>query len=147
MSDRSAFERVLGPLHDAMLDDTHWPAASALVDEACGMTGNSLMVGEGPKEDIRAAFVGLYYRGERRKDLEREYLEDYHPIDELVPRLRQLPDNHLVTVKDLYTAEELKTSPTFNEILFRHKHQNGLNARLDGLNGSHMAWGTADPVT
>ena len=37
-------------------------------------------------------FVGLYYRGQRREDLERKYLEGYHPIDERVPRLRQLPD-------------------------------------------------------
>ena len=147
MSDRSAFNRILGSLHDAMLDDAHWPTTSALVDEACGLTGNTLMVGEGPKEDIRADFVGCYIRGERRTDLEREYLEDYHPNDERVPRMRQLPDSRLVPVKDTYTAEELKTSPTFNEILFRNNHQNGLTVRLDGLDGSHISWGTADPVT
>ena len=82
-----------------------------------------------------------------RTDLEREYLEDYHPNDERVPRMRQLPDSRLVPVKDTYTAEELKTSPTFNEILFRNNHQNGLTVRLDGLDGSHISWGTADPVT
>ena len=37
-------------------------------------------------------FVGVYARGERQADLEREYLQVYHPIDEAVPRLRQLPD-------------------------------------------------------
>ena len=147
MSDRNGFERVLGSLHDAMLDDAHWPATSALVDEACGLTGNTLMVGEGPKEDIQVTFVGCYTRGERHTDLEREYLEDYHPIDERVPRLRQLPDSHLLPVKDLYTAEELKTSPTFNELFLRNNYQNGLNVRLDGLDGSHMSWGMADPVT
>ncbi len=147
MSDRTAFGRILGSLHDAMLDDAHWPATSALVDEVCGLTGNTLLVGEGPKEDIRVAFVGCYIRGERRMDLEREYLEDYHPIDERVPRVRRLPDSHLVPVKDLYTAEEMKTSPTFNELLFRHNHQNGLIVRLDGLDGSHLSWATSDPVT
>ena len=49
------------------------------------------MVGEGPKNDVRGLFVGLYYRGQRREDLEREYLKTYHPIDERVPRFRQLP--------------------------------------------------------
>ena len=147
MSDRGAFERTLGSLHDAMLDDAHWPATSALIDETCGLMGNTLAVGEGPKEDIRVNFVGFYSRGERRTDLESEYLEIYHPIDERVPRLRQLPDSHLVPVKDMYTTEELKTSPTFNEILFRNDHQKGLNVRMDGLDGSHISWVTANPAT
>ena len=92
-------------------------------------------------------FFEHYCRGERRTDLEREYLEDYHPIDERVPRLRQLADSRLVPVKDMYTAEELKTSPTFNEILFRNDHQHGLNVRMDGLDGSHISWVTASPAT
>ena len=68
------------------------------------------MVGEGPKDDIRARFVGAYYRGQRREDLEREYLKVYHPIDEHVPRVRQLPDGRLMHIHDLYTAEEFKTA-------------------------------------
>ena len=34
MSDRDAFGRILASLHDAMLDDSRWPAVSALIDEA-----------------------------------------------------------------------------------------------------------------
>ena len=146
MSGQDAFERILASLYDAMLDDTYWPATSALIDEACGSTGNALMVGEGPKDDIRVLFVGLYYRGQRREDLEREYLEIYHPIDEHVPRVRQLPDSHLVHVTDLYTAEELKTSPTYNELFLRGHYQDSLNVRMDGPDGSHMTWGIGDPV-
>ena len=66
MSGQDAFERILASLYDAMLDDSHWPATSALIDEACGLTGNTLLVGEGPKDDIRVLFVGLYYHGQRR---------------------------------------------------------------------------------
>ena len=146
MSDQDAFESSLVSLYDAMLDDTCWPATSALIDEACGSTGNALLVGEGPKDDLRVLFVGLYYRGQRREDLEREYLEIYHPIDERVPRFRQLPDSRLVHVTDLYTAEELKTSPTYNEIMLRGKQQDSLNVRMDGPDGSHMTWGIGDPV-
>ena len=146
MSGQDAFERIMASLYDAMLDDVHWPATSALIDEACGITGNTLLVGEGPKDDLRVLFVGLYYRGQRREDLEMEYLEVYHPIDERIPRFRQLPDSQLVHVADLYTAEELKTSPTYNEILLRAKYQNGLNVRLDGPDRSHMTWGLGDPV-
>ena len=143
---QDVYERILTSLYDAMLDDTHWPATSALIDEACGITSNCLLVGEGPKDDLRVLTVGLYYRGQRHEDLEREYLEVYHPIDERIPRFRQLPDSHLVHVKDLYTAEELKTSPTYNEILLRSQYQNGLNVRLDGPDTSHISWGLGDPV-
>ena len=146
MNNQDAFERILASLYDAMLDETRWPATSALIDEACGLTGNSLMVGEGPKNDIRGLFVGLYYRGQRREDLEREYLEHYHAIDERVPRFRQLPVSCVVHINDLYTAEELKTSPTYNELLRRAGMQDGLNVRLPGLDGSHIGWGLNDPV-
>ena len=146
MNNQDAFERILASLYDAMLDETRWPATSALIDEACGITGNGLMVAEGPKNDIRGLFVGLYYRGQRREDLEREYLEHYHAIDERVPRFRQLPVSRLVHINDLYTAEELKTSPTYNELLRRAGMQDGLNVRLPGLDGSHIGWGLNDPV-
>ena len=146
MSEPPAFERILASLYDAMLDDTHWPATSALIDEACGIAGNALLVGEGPPDDIRVLFVGLYYRGQRRTDLEREYLELYHPSDERVPRVRQLPDSHLVPIKDLYTAEELKTSRAYNEAFRLAKYQQGLNVRLDGPDRSHMTWVLGDPV-
>ena len=146
MSDHDAFARILGSLYDAMLDDTSWPATSALIDEACGLTGNGLLVGEGPKDDIRVLSVGLYYHGQRRADLEREYLDVYHPIDERVPRVRQLPDSRLVHGTDLYTAEELKSSPAYNEMARRAQHQDGLNVRLDGPDGSYMTWAIGDPV-
>ena len=146
MSEQAAFERVLASLYDAMLDDTRWPATSALIDEACGVVGNALLVGEGPKKDIQILFVGLYYRGQRRTDLEREYLEVYHPINECIPRLRELPAGHLVHFKDLLTAEELKTSRTYHELFLRGKYQNGLNVLLDGPGGSRMTWGLGDPV-
>ena len=136
----------MASLYDAMLDDAHWPATSAFIDEACGITGNALLVGEGSKDDVRALFVGLYYRGQRNEDLERDYRKVYHPIDERVPRVRQLPDSRLVHVRDLYTPEELKTSRTYNEIGPRAHDQAGLIVRLDGPDGSHITWGLGDPL-
>jgi DNA-binding CsgD family transcriptional regulator/PAS domain-containing protein len=147
MSDQDAFDRILAALYDAMLDDGLWPATSALIDEACGRQGNGLLVGEGPKDDIRVLFVGLYYRGQRRADWEREYLDIYHPIDECVPRLRQLPDSHLVHLTALYTAQELKTSPTYNEAMARANGQDGLIVRLDVQDGSYAVLSIKDPVT
>ena len=43
-----------------------------MIDEACGLAGNTVMVGEGPEDDFRALFVGAYCRGQRHEDLERE---------------------------------------------------------------------------
>ena len=146
MHEQDVFQRIMASLYGAMLDDTGWPATSALIDEACGVTGNDLLVGEGPKDDVRVLFVGAYCRGQRREDQERDYLENYHPTDERVPRFRQLPDSRLVHVRDLLTAEELKTSPTYNELLRRAGGQNSLNARLDGPDGSFITWSLRNPV-
>ena len=147
MSDQDVFERILASLYETMLDETLWSVTSALIDEACGMQGNGLLVGGGPKDDVRVLFAQAYFRGERREDLEREYLTLYHPIDERVPRVRRLPDSRLVHITDLYTAEELQTSPAYNESMLRFSSQDSLNVRLDGPDGSHITWSLADPVT
>ena len=50
-------------------------------------------------------------------------------------------------VTDLYTAEELKTSPTYNEGLPKAGAQDSLNVHLSGLDGSSIGWSLNDPVT
>ena len=130
-----------------MLDGTQWPRTSALIDEACGAKGNVVLLGEGPKVDVRAHVAGLYYRGERREDLEREYLEVYHSIDEFVPRFRRQPYGRLVRRADLCTEDELKASVTFNEFHYRASNQRGVSTRLNGPEGySHVTWAIFDPV-
>lgn len=146
MSQQDAFERILASLHEAALDDVHWPATAALIDDACGAHGGELVVGEGTGDDAKVTFARLCYRGQRHEDLEREYLDVYFPQDERVPRIRRLPDSHLVHVTELYTKQELKTSPTYNEILPRSNAQNSLNVRMAGLDGSRMVWVMMDPV-
>ena len=140
------FDRVLALLHEAVFDATQWPAASALIDEACGTAGNGVVVGEGFGNDVRIYSGRFYFRGERRQDLEREYFKHYHPRDERLPRLRQLPDRQLVHVPDLFTEAELKTSPVYNEGLLRLGSRNGLIMRLDGRDGLRIVWALGDPV-
>ena len=146
MGDRDTFERILESLYDAMRDDARWPAASALIDEAYGLTGSGLLVVEGTNEDVRLCPLGIYYRGEPRRDVERDYLENYHPADERVPRFRQLADSRLVHVEKLYTARELKTSAAYNEMLPRAGMQDGLNVRLEVSDGCHVGWCIGNPV-
>ena len=146
MSDHDAFEHVLAAIYEAVLDDARWPAVSALIDEACGVKGNRLFVAEGPKDDVRGLFVGIYKRGQRREDLEREYLANYFRIDEAVPRMRQLPDGGLVHMRDLYTVGELKSSPAYNEALRLGSCQDSVKVRLHGPDGSRIAWNLGDPA-
>ena len=147
MSGQDRFERILGSLHEAVLDDSLWPATSGLIDEACGSRGSGLVIGGGASQDDVEIFLARFcYRGERREDLEREYFEDFHPIDERIPRVRRLPDSRIVPIGALYTEEEKKTSLAFNDALFRGEFRNGINVRLDGPEGSRIVWGLADPV-
>ena len=37
MSRQDQFDRIVAALHDAALDDTLWPSAAGLIDEAVGM--------------------------------------------------------------------------------------------------------------
>ena len=141
-----AFDRILTALHDAMLDDARWPAASALIDEAVGTIGNTLIIAEGPEDDVRIRFAASHYRGERREDLEQDYLRNYHPWDERVPRIRKLADSKLVHVTGLYTPEELKTSRTYNEFLPLSRGRNSMIVRQDGPGGSHLTWAFTNPV-
>ena len=147
MSQPDAFNRILASLSDAMLDDTLWSATSALIGDACRIKGNSLVYGHGRSyDDIQISFLSLCYRGQRHKALEREYFDVYYPQDERVPRVRRLPDSQIVHVRDLFTEQELKTSPTYNEVLLRADYQNSLSVRMDGPSGSRIVWSLADPV-
>ena len=147
MSPLDALNDILRSLHQAMLDDAHWPAASALIDEACGMKGNGLAVSEGSDDDHRVNFAGIYRRGERRHDLEREYFDDLYARDERVPRLREAPVGQLIHVPDLYSEKERRLSPVYNEGLSRLGSRNGLNVRFDGPDGLRIIWATSDPIT
>ena len=146
MNPQDAFERILASLYEAALDDARWPAATALVEEAVGGFGNALIVGDGLGEDTRVYFARLLRRGDSYQDVMAEYFNAYHPHDEGMPRLRRLPHGQLVAVRDLYTEDELKTSPAYNEGMRLLGNRNGLTVRFDGPDGLRIAWGIGDPV-
>ena len=146
MSTNDIFDRVLESLHQAVLDDSLWPATATLIDEACGAASSGLLVGTGVEPDARVSFATFHRNGKRQHDEEREYFEHYYPWDERVPRLRRLPDSRVVPGKALYTEAELKTSRVYNEWQRAARNQNGLMTRLDGPNGSRIVWALGDPV-
>ena len=147
VSEREAFDAILASLHETALDRAHWSSATALIDDALGTHGSSMVFGDGDsEEDIRIFFAWSFVRGQRDRALEREYFQTYYPRDERAPRLRRLPDSRLFHITDLYTDEELKTSAAYNELLPRTRACNSINVRLDGPGGSRIVWVVNDPV-
>ena len=147
MGEPNAFERILDSLNEAMLDDARWPRASALIDEACGARGNFLVFEDGlPQDNIRILFAKTYYRGEDRAAWLKEYYRTYYPVDESLPRWRQLPDSKIGRTAELFSEEERRTSIAYNEAAPRFEYDNGLSVRLDGPGGSRIVWGIANPV-
>ena len=147
MREPDAFERIVASLNEAMLDDARWPHASALIDEACGAKGNILTFEGGfPADNIRFLFAKTYYRGEDREAWLEEYCRTYYPVDESLPRWRQLPDSKIGRTADLFSEEERRTSIAYNEAAPRFEYDNGLSVRLDGPGGSRILWGIANPV-
>ncbi len=142
-----AFEHILASLHEASLDDAHWPTASALIDEALGVHGNCMGLFDWHSQaEVQLFFVGFFFRGQRRLDLEREYYEDYFPLDERYARAQQFPASQPVHITHLYTEEELKNSVVYNDLATRMHAQDSINLRLDGPDGSTICWGINDPV-
>ena len=146
MNPDDRFERCLEWLHGAALDGTRWPAASARIDEACGTRGSSLAVGERSGGGHRIHFVRLLYRGESRDDLVREYFDVHYARDAGMRRLMERPEGRLVHLPDLWTEEERRTSPVYNEGYRRLRARNGLNAHFDDPDGLRLVWSVADPV-
>ena len=147
MSERAAFERILASLHEAALDRSHWAGAFSLIDEILRVHSTATVFGGGgPAGDIGIQLAWFYARGRRRRDLEREYFQDYYHRDERVPRLRRAPDRHVFRVTELYTEDELRTSAAYNESMAHCRAQNGLNVRMDWPGGASLAWLINDPV-
>ncbi len=145
MSHQDHFESILTALHDAALDVTRWPHVSALVDEALGIAGSQLIVltGHTPAA-IEVLFEQASCHGEPAP-WGQDYALNYFPRDERVPRFLHLPDRSIVPNPALFTAQEQRTSPTYNELLVRSQAQNGLVIRLAGPEHSHIAWALTDP--
>lgn len=147
MSQEDQYQRILSSLHKAVLDDSHWPETSALIDEACAVKGSALGAIEGgPLDRAKTLFGWICSRGQRQTELERLYFEVHYPLDERIPRLLELPDGQPAHVSSLYSPEEMKTSLFYNEGLPLYNAQNGLCVHLDGPSGSHIGWIIEEPA-
>ena len=147
MSQQDAFGHIVDALHGVALGQTPWSVAAGLIDEVLGTHGNSMMVGDGDyEEDIRIYFAWTYYRGQHHRELNRLYYETYYPLDERAPRMRHAPDSQLLHMTDVYTQEELKTSPAYHALRTHGYAGDSVNVRLDGPAGSRIVWVAHDPL-
>lgn len=135
------YERIRALIQDAAFDDVRWQEAERLLGEVNGMSGSSLGVAEGQSQADAAILLARFcLDGQRREDWERRYFDEYWSKDEAIRRWAQLQHGILTPAADLYTDEEKKTSPAYNEALAGMRMQNGLYLRLDGPDGLHVGW-------
>ena len=146
MTQGDLFDRVLWSLNETLFDDSNWPATASLIEQFCGAKGMELVVGHGSGADVRIHFARFFSGGQRRADLERHYFDVYHPWDERIPRLRMLPDGQVTHVRELYSEDELRTSPAYNEGLRRTGAQNSLNVRMGLTGGERLVLALTDPA-
>ena len=146
MSDQDAFERIIASLHEAMFDDARWARAAALIDEACRTKGNLIGVGDDSGKVDGILFATLCFRGQRHREWEREYIRDFLPTDEHMPRFRRLAASRIVPVTELFSEAELKTSAVYNDAMVRNESQHSLRVRLAGPEGLQVFWGIGDSV-
>ena len=141
------FRVILASLHDAALEYDGWTSAACLVNDVVGTKGNCLAFGEGrPGVDEIISFVRICAGGRRREDRERRYFESYYHQDERVPLLGFLPPGQLLYNNDVYSADEKKHSPVYNELLLDFEAQEGLQMRLGGPEPAAIVWMFADSV-
>ena len=141
MSHADPFERILTSLHGAALDPAGWPPASGLIEDACGVKGNALVVYSGINCSREAiVFAHFCFGGRRYEDLERKYFRDYFSGDERIPRLKRLRDGRLVSTGDLYTDREKESSATYNEMFGATEMERGFHVRFMGPDQSEIVW-------
>ena len=147
MSKLGLFDSIVETLQSAVVEPSHWSRAFKMIDEALGVHGSTTVYAQGDNSsDVNIFLFWYYLQGIRQLDLERLYLKDYYMDDERIPRIRRLPINEMVHIKDLYTESELKNSRAYNEAMKICRGQNSIHVRLDGPDNSRFTWVPNDPV-
>ena len=147
MTAQDRFERTLALLHRAALGDATWVSAAASVNALIRASGHSLGYGELRPEGDPEIFLARSFSGRRRRaDWEDLYFGRYWGQDEALLRLGTLRAGELAHKPDLYTDEEKKTSPVYNDFRRLTRSQNGLFMVLDGLDGCGIVWSFADSL-
>ena len=139
-------DEIIALLREAELDETKWPAASALIDDICGLRGNDLLLaGLHPAGGIDIKLRWLLLRGEPRPELKRDYAENYAAIDERPAAGLRETFGELVHTTSLLSAEVRRQSVTYNEYLVPNAGENCLNVRMPATHDLQVAWSLVGP--
>lgn len=145
MSTQDLFERALVSLSEAALDDSKLVSAAAMIANLTGATGHSIAWGDPGTPNVPEVFFARFFAGtERREDWERAYFGDCWGRDECTLRLLDLEDGQFALIRNLYTDQEKRTSPVYNEFRRVTRSQDGLFVVLDGSDGCRVLWSIAD---
>ena len=146
MSVRDRIDDIVALLREAELDETKWPAASALIDDTCGLQGNDLLLaGLHPLGGMDIKLRWLLLRGEPRPELKRDYAENYAAIDERPAAVLREPFGKLVHTASLLPDGVRRISPTYNEYLVPNAGENCLNVRMTATRDLQVAWSLVGP--
>ncbi len=137
---RPRLEKVVATLQEAAFDEDRWAAASRSIDDACDLMGSHLAVLAGQRSVPDFRFSRGLFHGEPMGEAERLYVQEYGFRDERLPRLRDLPAARLVHNRQIYTAQERRTSAVYCSFLPRVGSNNQLNVRLDGHHDTDIVW-------
>ena len=135
-------DEVVRLLQEAVFDESRWPELAVSIDNACELLGSQLCVVAAGVDDTVPDFRfnrGLV-RGEPQEDLESEYADYYHSLDERLPRMRVMRPGKLYHNTDLLTESEQKTSPVYAGFMPRHASNDQFNVRVPGHGGTNMFW-------
>lgn len=145
LSDQDRIDEVVALLREAELDDAVWPAASALIDDVCGLQGSDLILGTLGEAGIDIRLRWLFLRGEPRSDLARDYVENYAAIDERPAAGAGVPFGRLVHTRSLLPDRVRRRSATYNEYLLPSGGENCLNVKMPGPGNLKIAWSLVGP--
>ena len=139
-------DEIVALLREAELDESKWPAASALIDDTCGLRGNDLLLaGLHPLGGIDIKLRWLLLRGEPRPELKRDYAENYAAVDERAAAGLREPFGKLVHTTSLLSDEVRRQSVTYNEYLVPNAGENCLNVRMPATHDLQVAWSLVGP--
>ena len=141
MGTQDRFDQGLAALHAAGLGEADWQHAIAGLCDALDADGNQIAIVSDRGSTAEVTFSAAYAPRLDWIELEREYLADFFPTDERVPRLLSLRHGRIVPNSEMYTdLERSRTSATWNDFLCKLGTANQLNVRLDGPSGTTILW-------
>ena len=139
MGGQDQFDQVISALHQLALGDANWRRVVVALNDACGGDGTHIGIVPRNGNSGGLALSELYTLVGDANEIEREYMSDFFPSDERIPRLLRVPSGRIVPNEEMYTrVERNRTSATWNDFLCRLGTSNQLNIRMDGPEGSDI---------